>query len=257
MAPVSSTLRAVLGGLAFSTPLIAPRVTAIAPATASTDNSNGSFIAMSKVNATIFGQDAATYDYFLLSNATPALDALGTLRQAIAQADTDSIALAFLNVTMAGTIPQAHASDMGWVCAELDPKMTSHVPGCRASGSSQHLAREPLESGLMRRSYYLWKESSNHVSSQYAMQALIVALNEDQTAVFPVSPRSFCNTIDSKTACISWSKDQTAFTHASATSFVSDGMSAVDLSAYSAQANGVLGPNEADVCLSDRPNGCT
>ena len=69
------------------------------------------------------------------------------------------------------------------------------------------------------------------------------------------SPRSICD----QGACFSWSKVE-AFNGYLAQQMVQDAISAVDMNSNSAQGDGILGSRKrsgADVCLSNRADGCT
>jgi hypothetical protein len=218
------------------------------------EDKSGVTVRLSAVTTSIFGQDAEKFDYYLASPDDRAAGAMTTFQDAINIGDETSIAVAFLNVTVAGTMPTEHASDLDWICQTLGREAASQANVCRNTAPSAVQTKE----GPKKRSTWNWVQSTNHVSSADAVTALYTILGTDSQQIFPDSPRSFCNTREGKTACISWSSPQ-YFAHEDGQTFIADAQSVVDFNRFSAQANGVLGqqPPLADICISDRPNGCT
>jgi hypothetical protein len=256
MAPSFSTLA---GGLAFfgsaSLALALPTV-ATSSLYAADPNAAGTFLWLSNVSPTIFGQDATRFDYYLYSPSASAADAVDQYAKTMAVGTEDDIVTAFLNATMAGTLSNEQAADAAWKCLELGELMASKVASCQAHGHHTVERRADVaEPDLSKRSRFNWEQSSSHVPSNNAVQALHTTLGINPSYQFPSSPRSFCNTFnDGTNACLSWSSVQT-FDHDDGQYYIEDAASVVNFDRTSAEARGIL--NGADVCISNRANGCT
>jgi len=217
----------------------------------------GTFIWISKVAPSVFGDDASAYDYYLHSDATAAKEAVQAYAEAVAAKEHESKILnSFLNATLAGTMSAEQAADDAWKCLELPNSISSAVLTCEGVAAEE--VKE--ESSIGRRSLYRWALSSAHKSSKFAMNTLSGVLGSAIYNNLPESPRSFCNTAsDGTNACFSWSRVEQSFNEGYAKGFVDDALSTVDFNSFSAQANGVVKKRQAaaDACLSNRPSGCT
>jgi hypothetical protein len=221
-------------------------------------NAAGQIISISAVNETIFGQDSTRFDYFLTGHSLAATESVATLASAINTGTEHDIVLAFLNSTMAGTMTAAQAADDTWKCQELSDNMAYTVSICPNPTSEESAGEDPA-SLIEKRGRWSWIRSAKHVASNAAVQILYGALGNAAYANFPSSPRSWCNSANGGNACISWSNVEN-FQHYFAQSMVSDALSQVDFNRNSAQANGILGSRKrhaADVCISNRADGCT
>ena len=222
-------------------------------------NAAGQIISISAVNKTIFGQDSTRFDYFLTGHSLAATESVDTLASAISSGTEHDIVLAFLNSTMAGTMTDAQAADETWKCQELSDNMAYTVSICPDPTSEADAAAEDSTALIEKRGRWSWIRSAKHVASNAAVQILYGALGNAAYANFPSSPRSWCNAANGGNACISWSNVE-SFQHYFAQSMVSDALSQVDFNHNSAQANGILGSRKrhaADVCISNRADGCT
>ena len=215
-------------------------------------------IYISNVTDTIFGQDAHDYDFIVHPEPEGAVEAVHLFDAAWATGDESKILVAFLNVTMFGTMTPAQAADTTWLCGELDDTMKPNVNEC--AGVQK---RDTIEASVIeKRSIWNWVRSTRHVSSQFAMNVLAGVLGNAIYSNLPTSPRNWCTSgggPGAVIACISWSAVE-AFPGYLAQEMVQDAISSQDLNTYSVQANKVLGSKKrsaADVCLSNRPTGCT
>lgn len=228
---------------------------------ADTSNANiaAQVISISAINATIFGQDSKRFDYLLTGHSLAACEALEKLAVVIGSGNEHGIVLAFLNATMAGTMTTAQAADGAWVCHELSNDMVYTVSFCPNPEPDDTTDDSTPLNEIEKRSRWRWLKSGRHVASNAAVQILYGALGNAVYANFPSSPRSWCNSANGGNACISWSNVE-KWQHYYAQSMVSDALSAVDFDHSSAQANGILGSRKrhaADVCISNRADGCT
>jgi hypothetical protein len=208
-------------------------------------------IFLSKVTDTIFGQDTDNYDYTVYSNSDRAIEASHQFSAAWASGNQHDILVTFHNATMQGYMTAEQATDKEWLCNELYSSMRSHVEECNGIEKRDTTGTIDIEA----RSRWNWIRSGSHVATQFGFNVLAGVLGNAAYANLPTSPRSICD----QGACISWSKVET-FNGYFAQSMVQDAISAVDLNHYSAQANGILGSRKrsaADVCLSNRADGCT
>jgi hypothetical protein len=208
-------------------------------------------IFLSTVTDTIFGQDTDNYDYIVHSDSDRAIEASHQFADAWVSGNQHDILVAFRNATRQGYLTSEQASDKEWLCNELYSSMRSHVEEC--SGIEKRDTTGTID--IEARSRWNWIRSGSHVATQFGFNVLAGVLGNAAYANLPTSPRSICD----QGACISWSKIET-FNGYFAQAMVDDGLSAVDLNRYSAQANGILGSRKrsgADVCLSNRPKGCT
>ena len=208
-------------------------------------------IFLSAVTDTIFGQETDNYDYIVYSDSDRAIEASQQFSDAWASGKERDILVAFHNATMQGYLTAEQASDEEWLCNELYSSMHSYVDEC--NGIEKRDTNEGID--IEARSRWNWIRSGAHVASQFGFNVLAGLLGNAAYANLPTSPRSICD----QGACISWSKVET-FSGYLAQAMVDDGLQAVDLNSYSAQANGILGSRKrsgADVCLSNRPDGCT
>lgn len=214
----------------------------------------GAFIYLSNVSPTIFGADATDFDYHVSPEPSLAIEAIQSYASAVASADPDDVLITFLNVTMAGTMTTDQAADLHWKCNELSGSMAASVDACAAfSAVDEHSV------DVQKRSRWSWVRSAAHVANRGAVQILYGALGNAAYANFPSSPRSWCNNADGSNACISWSAVE-SWNHNYAQQMVSDALSAVDFNQWSAQAYRILGGRKrgaADVCISNRADGCT
>ena len=207
-------------------------------------------IFLSKVTDTIFGQDTDNYDYIAHSDSDRAIEASHQFAAAWASGNQHDILVTFHNATMQGYMTSEQAADKEWLCNELYGSMHSYVEECKWIEK-----RDTTWTDIEARSRWNWIRSGAHVASQFGFNVLAGVLGNAAYANLPTSPRSICD----QGACISWSKVET-FNGYFAQAMVDDAISAVDLSQYSAQANGILGSRKrsgADVCMSNRPDGCT
>ncbi|KAH0284145.1 hypothetical protein M436DRAFT_40084 [Aureobasidium namibiae CBS 147.97] len=214
----------------------------------------GAFIYLSNVSPTIFGEPATDFDYHVSPEPSLAIEAVQRYASAVASTDTDDILTTFLNVTMAGTMTADQAADLHWKCNELSGTMATSVDACAAFSTIGERSAD-----LEKRSRWSWVRSAAHVANRGAVQILYGALGNAAYANFPSSPRSWCNNADGSNACISWSTVE-SWNHNYAQQMVSDAMSVVDFNQWSAQANRILGSRKrsaADVCISNRADGCT
>lgn len=208
-------------------------------------------IYLSKVTATIFGEDTDSYDYVVHSDSDRALEASQQFSDAWASGNQHDILVMFHNATMQGYMTPEQAADREWLCNELYSPMRSHIHECNDIEKRETTEIVDIEA----RSRWRWIKSARHVATQFGYQVLINVFANAATANLPTSPRSIC----AQGACFSWSKVETINGYL-AQEMVQDAISAVELNEYSAQANGILGSRKrsgADVCLSNRANGCT
>ena len=208
-------------------------------------------IFLSKVTDTIFGEDTDNYDYIMNSDSDRAIEASQQFSDAWASGNQHDILVAFHNATMQGYMTSEQAADQEWLCGELYGLMRSQIDECKEIEKRDTTEVVDIEA----RSRWRWIRSARHVASQFGFNVLAGVLGNAAYANLPTSPRSICD----QGACISWSKVET-FNGYFAQSMVDDAISAVDLNHYSAQANGILGSRKrsgADVCMSNRPDGCT
>lgn len=214
-------------------------------------------ILISGTNSTIFGQDATDYDYYLTGSSLAANEAVDKLASAVSTGTEHDILVAFLNSTMAGTMTAEQAGDDAWKCQELTQSMLYEISFCANPTDAE--VQGTSSTGIEKRSRWRWLRSARHVASNAAVQILYGALGNAAYANFPSSPRSWCNSANGGNACISWSNVE-SWNHYYAQTMVSDALSAVDFNHNSAQANGILGSRKrhaADVCISNRADGCT
>lgn len=241
--------------VAFAAPVSSPAE--VSEYTPNDANAAGEIIRISGVNKTIFGQESTRYDYFLTGHSLAATQSVATLASAIDSGTEHDIVVAFLNSTMAGTMTNDQASDDVWKCQELSDHMVYEVSLC-PNPTTDQVPRD--DSSLVeKRSRFAWVKSAKHVASNAAVNILYGALGNALYANFPSSPRSWCNSANGQNACISWSNVE-KFNHDYARSLVSDALSSIDFNRYSAQANDILGSRKrhaADVCISNRADGCT
>ncbi|KAF1822601.1 uncharacterized protein K489DRAFT_295528, partial [Dissoconium aciculare CBS 342.82] len=136
-------------------------------------NAAGTFLWLSNVSPTIFGQDATRFDYYLYSPSASAADAVDQYAKTMAVGTEDDIVTAFLNATMAGTLSNEQAADAAWKCLELGELMASNVASCQAHGHHTVERRADMaELDLSKRSRWNWLQSGSHVASNFAMNAL-------------------------------------------------------------------------------------
>ncbi|KAK6008306.1 hypothetical protein QM012_000209 [Aureobasidium pullulans] len=214
----------------------------------------GAFIYLSSVSPTIFGAPATDFDYHVSPEPAMAIEAIQSYVSAVSSAVTDDVLTTFLNVTMAGTMTAEQAVDLHWKCNELSGDMAASVDSCASFNTVDKRAVD-----IEERSRWNWMRSASHVANQGAVQILYGALGNAAYANFPSSPRSWCNNADGSNACISWSAVET-FTHYFAQQMVSDALSVTDFNRWSVQAQRILGSRKraaADVCISNRADGCT
>ena len=208
-------------------------------------------IYLSHVTDTIFGEDTENYNYIAHSDSDRAIEASQQFADAWASKNQHEILVAFHNATMQGYMTSEQAADQEWLCDELYDLMRSRVDECKGIEKRDTTWTADIEA----RSRWSWIRSGRHVASQFGFNVLAGVLGNAAYANLPTSPRSICD----HGACISWSKIET-FNGYFAQAMVDDAISAVDLNQYSAQANGILGSRKrsgADVCLSNRADGCT
>ena len=208
-------------------------------------------IVLSTVTDTIFGEDTDNYDYIVHSDSERAVEASQQFSDAWASGNQHDILVTFHNATLQGHMTSEQAADQEWLCNELYSSMRSHVEECNGIEKRDTTGTIDIEA----RSRWSWIRSGRHVATQFGFNVLAGVLGNAAYANLPASPRSICD----QGACISWSKVET-FNGYFAQSMVQDAISAVDLNQYSAQANGILGSRKrsgADVCLSNRADGCT
>ncbi|KAI5210960.1 hypothetical protein E4T42_03923 [Aureobasidium subglaciale] len=214
----------------------------------------GAFIYLSNVSPTIFGAPATDFDYHVSPEPALAIEAIQGYASAVSSGVTDDVLTAFLNVTMAGTMTADQAADLNWKCNELSGDMAASVDAC-----AQYSTVQERSVDIEKRSRWSWVRSAAHVANRGAVQILYGALGNAAYANFPSSPRSWCNNADGSNACISWSRVE-SWNHNYAQQMVSDALGAVDFDNWSAQANRILGSKKraaADVCISNRADGCT
>jgi hypothetical protein len=261
---MSTSTKIIIGSLAITSfaglGFALPAQSTAAPTNGS--SSHGQLIQLSEHTPEIFGQNAADYDYYLGHNSSAyhprAKEAVAIFGQAVKKGDQQEVMTAFLNATQAGTLSHEQASNTTWKCLELGESMAAHVDDCK---SVHHPGNEIVDdhADVEKRSFWRWFQSANHVASRNAMTVLLSVLGSRIDRSLPDSPRSVCEALNGIQACISWSAVE-SFSTDYAANFVQDALDTVDFNQYSAQANGVLGSkkrNAADVCLSNRPNGCT
>ena len=208
-------------------------------------------IYLSHVTDTIFGEDTENYNYIAHSDSDRAIEASQQFADAWASKNQHEILVAFHNATMQGYMTSEQAADQEWLCDELYDLMRSRVDECKGIEKRDTTWTADIEA----RSRWSWIRSGRHVASQFGFNVLAGVLGNAAYANLPTSPRSICD----HGACISWSKIET-FNGYFAQAMVDDAISAVDLNHYSAQANGILGSRKrsgADVCMSNRADGCT
>lgn len=214
----------------------------------------GAFIYLSNVSPTIFGAPATDFDYHVSPEPALAIEAVQSYASAVASAISDDVLTTFLNVTMAGTMTAEQAADLHWKCNELSGDMAASVDTCATFN-----AVDKRSVDVSKRSRWGWVRSAAHVANNGAVQILYGALGNAAYANFPSSPRSWCNNADGSNACISWSAVE-SWNHNYAQQMVSDALSVIDFNSWSAQANRILGSKKrgtADVCISNRADGCT
>ena len=208
-------------------------------------------IFLSKVTDTIFGQDTDNYDYIVHSDSDRAIEASHQFSAAWASGNQHDILVTFHNATMQGFMTSEQASDKEWLCNELYSSMRSHVEECNGIEKRDTIWTADIEA----RSRWSWIKSGRHVATQFGFNVLAGVLGNAASANLPSSPRSICD----QGACFSWSKVE-AFNGYLAQQMVQDAISAVDMNSNSAQGDGILGSRKrsgADVCLSNRADGCT
>jgi hypothetical protein len=208
-------------------------------------------IYLSDVTDTIFGENTENYDYIVHSDQDRAIESAHQFANAWTNGDEHDILVAFHNATMQGYMTPGQAADNQWLCTELYTSMQSQVEECKGIQK-----RDTPESVIIEaRSRWPWSPSTSHVASQFAFNVLSSVLGSAIYANLPTSPRSVCD----QGGCISWSKVET-FSGNLAQQMVQDALSAQDLNRFSVEARGILGSRKrsgADVCLSNRPKGCT
>jgi hypothetical protein len=221
---------------------------------------HGTMIWLSNAAPKIFGADATNFDYIHATPNQKATEAVETYHKAVLAGEEDGMITAFLNATQGGTMIHDKASDLLWKCRELGPEMASHTKACK--DVSHDMAPEQAQvihpskpEKLSKRNYFSWNISYDHKSSAGAVEALEAVLGSQPTIQFPQSPRSICVTFRDTQACLSWSSVQD-FNYAQGRNFIDDALTVVNFDAFSAQTNRALGSG-ADVCISNRPNGCT
>ena len=227
---------------------------------------------VSNVTTIIFGEDATDFDFHITGEAIGAIESIATFAAVFPTGDADATLVAFLNTTMSGTMMADQATDMSWLCGELSGDMASMSPACEGvvlAGSTlqpsasvdKHTAKtdQSLYTKRSGRGRFGWIATAAHVSSKFAMEVLQRSLESKVYQSFDTNPRSWCTAVNGVTACISWSKAE-VWNHNYAIQMMNDALTSVDFDHYSAQANGVLGTKKrsgADVCLSNRADGCT
>ena len=208
-------------------------------------------IYLSHVTDTIFGESTDNYDFITNSEQDRAAEAAQQFADAWANLDQHDILVAFHNATMQGYMTPEQAADNQWLCQELYASMHSHVTECKGIQKRDTPEGVVLEA----RSRWPWSPSTAHHASKFAFNVLAGVLGNAIYANLPTSPRSVC----AQGGCISWSKVET-FSGNLAQQMVQDALGAQDLDRFSVEARGILGSRKrsgADVCLSNRPNGCT
>ena len=216
-----------------------------------TSDSGLTTISLSSVTHTIFGENTDNYDYVVNSKPERAIEAAHQFANAWANGNQNDILVAFHNATMQGYMTPGQAADREWLCNELYTPMQPHVEECKGIEKRDTTEAVVIEA----RSRWPWSPSTKHVASTFAFNILSNLLSSAIYANLPTSPRSVCD----HGACISWSKVET-FQGYLAQQMVEDALSAQDLNTFSVQADGILGARKrsgADVCMSNRPNGCT
>lgn len=205
-------------------------------------------IYLSHVTDTIFGENTENYDFIAHSEQDRATEAAHQFADAWASGNQHDILVAFHNATMQGYMTPEQAADNQWLCKELYASMQSQVEECKEIQKRDTVIIEA-------RSRWPWSPSTAHHASKFAFNVLAGVLGNAIYANIPTSPRSVC----AQGGCISWSKVET-FSGNLAQQMVQDALGAQDLDRFSVEARGVLGSRKrsgADVCLSNRPNGCT
>ncbi|EMC99369.1 hypothetical protein BAUCODRAFT_120638 [Baudoinia panamericana UAMH 10762] len=211
---------------------------------------SGTMFWLSSISQTILGEDATDFDHFLYPSSDMAIEAMDTYSATFDYGSEDELVVAFLNTTMAGTMTAEQAADTDSKCQELSGNMASLVTAC----SNNSLPISYKRSTIEERSRWRWIESGAHVTSTVAVNVLYSALGQAVYENFPTSPRSWCNSANGENACISWSEAE-SFQHYFAEQLISDALSVVDFTRWSAQANGAI--SGADACISNRATGCT
>ena len=203
---------------------------------------------LSHVTDTIFGENTENYDYIVHSDQDKATESAHQFANAWTNGDQHDILVAFHNATMQGHMTPEQAADNEWLCRELYTSMQSQVEECKGFQKRDTVVIEA-------RSRWPWSPSTAHHASKFAFNVLAGVLGNAIYANLPTSPRSVC----SNGGCLSWSKVET-FPGNLAMQMVQDALSAQDLDVFSVEAAGILGSRKrsgADVCLSNRPDGCT
>ncbi|KAF7554784.1 hypothetical protein G7Z17_g2667 [Cylindrodendrum hubeiense] len=202
-------------------------------------------IYISNVTDKIFGQDSTKFDYIVIrSEKDLAISATNQYAAAWTAGRDDETFVAFINATMAGHMEEDQASDISWLCGELDNAMLPHVSKCA------NVKKRDMAVALEARSRWSWSTSKSHVATDIAVRGLGSFLSHMAWHTFPLEPRSVCT----NGACLSWSKPLTAFTNNFAQLLVDDALTAVDFNNFSAEA--YRGINGVDICISNRASGC-
>ncbi|KAG9557282.1 hypothetical protein KCU71_g6726, partial [Aureobasidium melanogenum] len=229
--------------------------TATSPLYDSGPDNYGVYIWILNVTSTVFGQDATNFDYHLAGESAPGVEAVHSFAAAFnANNDDEAILTTFLNATMAGTMTAEQAANRTWLCQELSGDMASTTQSCDGVDLTEPTALEKRGRGR-----FGWIASGAHISSKFAMEILQRSLESRIYDSFSHSPRSWCNAVNGVTACLSWSAVEN-WQHNYAVTLMSDALSYVDFDRFSAQANRAINGRKrgaADVCLSNRADGCT
>ncbi|KAK5116520.1 hypothetical protein LTR85_009145 [Meristemomyces frigidus] len=262
MCAKTSTLLAGLSILAqLANNVVAAPVDQILPLYETDEDGLGATIWFSHLNDTILGMDATELDYEVLSNKRASIDSILHLAGVHVTGDHESILVAVTNATLIGGVTDEQAANRTWLCNELGRERASHSPAC----DDIDVPAEPDweypegDAALDKRSLWVWLRKTAHISSVAAMDILQSDLQDRATDYLKNSPRSLCDKLNGVRACLSWSKVE-SFQANYAAQMAGDALSDTDLGKYSVMAKGILGSKKragADVCFSDRPDGCT
>lgn len=175
-------------------------------------------------------------------------------------------------VLLANAFITGHDSDnLATACGQVSDLLLTEVKEAvcgqeqtESTLTGEEVSTDSTVASVERRSRWRWLKSAKHTTSTIALNLLSNYLYDNYRNL-PSSPRSVCVNADGTNACISWSKAE-SFNSYYAHQFVDDGTSFArdsGLSWYSLQTNGALGSRSfarrsgADVCLSNRADGCT
>jgi hypothetical protein len=223
---------------------------------------DGVTIYFSNLNDTIFGEDAASFDYHVVRDKRLSIESIQHLAKTQYSEDAHSVLLAVTNATLLGMVTAEQGANNTWLCNELGADMARHSVACDDINimPTVWFEDEDAESdALVKRGRWTWIKHTAHYSSTVAMELLHRSLGNEVNSYFANSPRDFCEKLDGVRACLSWSQVE-RFDHYYARVMLEDALSVTDFNRYSVIAKNILGNQKrslADVCFSDRPKGCT